>query len=171
MRKLVVLLIVIAFCASLPVICRADPVAQKLVWTRVAGVDHYGLQLSKSWLFDTLLVNDSTLTDTVAFVVIPGPGIYFWRVRSKATPVWGPFSQIWDFYITPPVKIADSLFAALRRLDSLTVALGALLNPGALVFRSEQIDTAGLFPPRAFMGYAGSVNTRGKVPVRWWRPR
>lgn len=171
MRKLAFLLALIAFLLLLPLICPAQPLAQRLIWTRVSGVDHYHLQLGRSWLLDTLIVDDTTRVDTTALVVVPGPGIYFWRLRSKAGTVWGPWSAIWDFYLCPPVAVADSLFRALRRLDSLVLVLQGLVKPRALVFRSEQLDSNATLPAGAYLGYLGTLNSRGKIPARWFRPK
>ncbi|MBI1805012.1 MAG: hypothetical protein HY033_03980 [Ignavibacteriae bacterium] len=73
-----------------------DPVP--LVWRKIADASMYHLELSTSNLFDSFVISDSSLTDTVFAVNGLDTGVaYFWRVRTKNTVGWGDFSPARSF--------------------------------------------------------------------------
>lgn len=89
-----------------------QPVTLTLNWTAPSGAAKYHLQVSTSSLFDTLAINDSTLTTTSKQV---GPlsfgTVYFWRVRasnSVSTGSFSPFSRFTTIPSPPAVIMANT---------------------------------------------------------------
>jgi photosystem II stability/assembly factor-like uncharacterized protein len=69
-----------------------------LAWNAAAGATRYHLQVATDISFSSLLVDESTLSNTV--FTIPGAAynqIYYWRVQAGNTSLWGPWSDIWKF--------------------------------------------------------------------------
>ncbi len=65
-------------------------------------VSRYHLQVATDRRFGTLLVNDSTLTDTTYMLRnLQAKTTYYWRVRAANTSGWGMFSAAWHFQVQP----------------------------------------------------------------------
>jgi len=72
-------------------------------WNKVTGATKYHLQVATDSLMKTLIVNDSSITDT--FKVYPGlndSGVYFWRVAAKNAKGAGDYSMIQKFDVSLP---------------------------------------------------------------------
>lgn len=87
------------------------PRTPTFAWFRVAGATAYHVQVSTSAAFTTLLVNDSTITDSTRQL---GPFPYgsqlYWRIRSRNTAGASVFTSAWTFTIMrePPATPALS---------------------------------------------------------------
>jgi hypothetical protein len=69
-----------------------------LVWNKPAFATNYRVQLSTDSLFNTLIVNDSTLTDSVRVVSgLISLTNYWWRVNAKNVGGTGVYSIVWKF--------------------------------------------------------------------------
>ena len=69
-----------------------------LVWTNAQYVESYRVQLSTDSLFNNLIINDSTLTDTIKTVSGLTPLTYYWwRVSAKNIAGTSPYSSAWKF--------------------------------------------------------------------------
>lgn len=91
-----------------------QPVAPRIVWTRVPRAATYRMQLSTDSLFRSTVFDDSTLADTGRTITgLARSTTYFWRVRARAaggisTSTWSPAQR----FITvpdPPATPALSL--------------------------------------------------------------
>jgi hypothetical protein len=73
----------------------------RLSWSRCEGALNYHMQVSHDSLFNTLLVNDSSLVDTSKLI---GPLAnelkYYWRMRSKNSSGVSGWSDRWNFTIS-----------------------------------------------------------------------
>ncbi len=79
-----------------------------LRWRLTSGATSYAVQLSADSTFTGgLIVNDSTLTDTLRPVSGLGTSTsYFWRVRALNVAGSGPWSPVWKFTtVFPPATI------------------------------------------------------------------
>ena len=89
------------------------PVSTTVRWSRVPNALAYYVQLGPDSTFATaLVVNDSTVTDTVQAVT--GLALntkYFWRVRAKTVGGIGPFSLVWNFRTVVPLPAAVILLS------------------------------------------------------------
>jgi hypothetical protein len=78
-------------------------------WQKVVGAARYQVQVAESSTFQNMLVNDSTVTDTVRQVSsLAYASTYYVRLRAKgATSSWSSFSTTVQFATTaaPPVII------------------------------------------------------------------
>jgi hypothetical protein len=75
-----------------------------LDWTDVSGVTGYTIQVSKSNLFSSLVVNTSpsgTLSAYTPSVNLPTGVMLYWRVRSKGTNGPGAWSAVYTFTVSP----------------------------------------------------------------------
>jgi type IX secretion system substrate protein/beta-propeller repeat-containing protein len=69
-----------------------------LVWYRVPNTTTYHVQVSTDSLFNTLILNDSTVTDSTRTVSgLINNTYYFWRVAAKNVVGTGPWSAVWKF--------------------------------------------------------------------------
>ena len=69
-----------------------------LVWNSVEFASKYKLQLASDTSFTNIILDDSTLTDTVKAVTNLSPLTdYYWRVNAKNISGTGPFSSVWHF--------------------------------------------------------------------------
>lgn len=84
-----------------------------LIWNKLPAAETYRLQVSTDSLFNVLIVNDSTLTDTTRVISGLNPLTYYWwRVNAKNIGGTGIHSNVWKFktmgaptqvtLITPP---------------------------------------------------------------------
>ena len=72
--------------------------ALNLVWQRSLGSVTYRIQLSTDSLFNTLLVNDSTVIDSVKAVAGLAPLTYYWwRVSAKGIGGTSLYSAVYKF--------------------------------------------------------------------------
>ncbi len=75
-----------------------QPVALTLEWSVSNSATTYHLQLALDSLFATLVVNDSTLTDTLRSVTgLQNLATYYWRVRGGNIGGFGPFGTVFNF--------------------------------------------------------------------------
>lgn len=81
-----------------------QPTTLSLTWAAAPGADSYELQVSTDSLFGTVILDDSTLTDTSHQVSGLAIGTaHYWRVNAKNTIGTGPWSDAWDFTTTTMV--------------------------------------------------------------------
>ncbi len=74
------------------------PTTLILRWSASAGAEAYRLQLSTDSLFESFVINDSTLTDTTRQVgPLSNKMKYYWRVNAKNTGGKSPWSEVWNF--------------------------------------------------------------------------
>jgi hypothetical protein len=80
-----------------------QPVTVNLRWTKTATSVNYHVQLSSDSLFNTLIVNDSTLTDSIRTAAGLTPlAKYWWRVRAKNAGGNSAFSSTYSFKVIGP---------------------------------------------------------------------
>jgi hypothetical protein len=75
---------------------------QTFIWTSSDSGIMYHLQISSDSLFQILLLNDSTLVDTLKQFSLTVNGIYFWHVRAKLNHVKSQWSETWKFTYASP---------------------------------------------------------------------
>lgn len=83
----------------------SEPLLTSLRWHASSGASTYRLQISTDHLFGTILLDDSTLTDTSRLSPSLDNGTtYYWRVRGKGAGGTGTYSTTWDFttVVAPP---------------------------------------------------------------------
>jgi hypothetical protein len=69
-----------------------------LRWKRTIAASAFRLQVAKDAGFTTLVVNDSTITDTLKQVGPLESNVkYYWRVRAKNVAGYGGYSSSWNF--------------------------------------------------------------------------
>ncbi len=90
---------------------------QTLLWTSSDSGTNYHVQVSTDSLFQSLIINDSTLVDTSKQIQLTINGTYFWRVRAKLNNVKSDWSATrkftyasvnkW-FLVSVPLLVSDS---------------------------------------------------------------
>jgi|GEM_PF-982822 photosystem II stability/assembly factor-like uncharacterized protein len=68
-----------------------------LIWNISQGADNYGIQVATDSLFENLIVNDSTVTDTTKKVSLASLTTYYWRVDARNAGGNSAYSNVWDF--------------------------------------------------------------------------
>jgi hypothetical protein len=69
-----------------------------LAWYRAQGAVNYRVQLSTDSLFNTLILNDSTVTDSTRTVSgLTNNVWHYWRVNGRNAGGTGPWSEVWKF--------------------------------------------------------------------------
>ena len=75
-----------------------QPINLTLTWNQAQGANTYYLQLSNSSTFNSLILNDSTLTGTSRQTGnLNSSSVYYWRVAAKNAYGTSPWSDIWNF--------------------------------------------------------------------------
>jgi len=73
-----------------------------LVWYKVSNEANYRVQVATDSLFNILVVNDSTLTDSTKTVsILQNNTWYYWRVNGRNAVGSGPWSTVWKFKTGP----------------------------------------------------------------------
>jgi hypothetical protein len=116
-----------------PDLANGQPRNITLLWRRVFGATSYRLQVSMDPLFGSLLLDDSTLTDTAAVLNdLEYATKYYWRVRSESPSLTSLFSPTRSFttvgLLAAPVLVLP--------------ADGSSLSPGDLTFTWTSVPTA-----------------------------
>jgi photosystem II stability/assembly factor-like uncharacterized protein len=75
-----------------------NPVNLNLVWIKSKYATFYNLVLATDSLFSNIVLNDSTLTDSVKTINNLTPLTnYYWKVRAKNNVGWSSFSSFYNF--------------------------------------------------------------------------
>ncbi|MDD5363649.1 MAG: hypothetical protein PHN88_16115 [Ignavibacteria bacterium] len=83
-----------------------------LVWTKPQSTIGYNVLLATDTGFTNIIINDSTLTDSVKAVTNLNPlTTYYWKVRAKNASNWGSFSSVWNFTTQAPVTGVPNLIS------------------------------------------------------------
>lgn len=73
-------------------------ISLNLIWNKCPGAVNYRVQVATDSLFNNLILNDSTLTDSTFLISGLTPLTnYWWRVNAKNIGGIGPFSEVWKF--------------------------------------------------------------------------
>ena len=82
-----------------------QPTSITLQWSATAGASRYRLQISTDTPFQSCVLEDSTVTDTLRHVgPLSNNMRYYWRVRGENPASKGSYSDIWNFLtaVAPP---------------------------------------------------------------------
>jgi uncharacterized repeat protein (TIGR02543 family) len=75
-------------------------------WPDIPGAASYQLQVSQNSAFSSLAVNQTTTASTyLPTVNLPANTLLYWRVRTKAGWVYGPWSPVWNFTTGNPPSV------------------------------------------------------------------
>ena len=86
------------------------------------AITNYWYELASDSLFASIILRDSTLTDTTASVTsLSYITKYYWRVKAKNPTGWGIFSSVWNFTTVPPAPVAPTLLTPANNSVDLTV--------------------------------------------------
>ena len=72
-----------------------------LVWYKVSNAANYYVQVATDSLFNILVVDDTTLTDSTKAIsgLLQNNTWYYWRVNGRNAAGLGPWSDIWRFAV------------------------------------------------------------------------
>ncbi|HID94322.1 MAG TPA: right-handed parallel beta-helix repeat-containing protein, partial [bacterium (Candidatus Stahlbacteria)] len=68
-------------------------------WSDVPDATRYHLQVANDTLFESPLIDDSTLTESAYTAAALADGLYFWRVRAAKSYLWSDWSPTWNLMI------------------------------------------------------------------------
>lgn len=75
-----------------------NPVNTYLVWSKPQYATGYNVVLATDAAFTNVVLNDSTLTDSLKALTNLNPlTTYYWKVRAQNVTGWGTFSSVFDF--------------------------------------------------------------------------
>jgi len=86
-----------------------QPLSTTIKWHPALSASSYHLQVARDTLFTTIVVDDSTITDTTKAVSGLSPFTkYFWRVSGKNAGAIGDYSGPWNFttFVLVPTPIS-----------------------------------------------------------------
>ena len=111
-----------------------DPPSFTARWRKVVDATGYHVQLADNSSFLNLLVNDSTLTDTLRQVSSLTSGkTYYIRVRAKSASSWSSYSTTVQFSTSSPLPTAPVLLAPRQ---------GWVISPVWLYIRWQKVSGA-----------------------------
>jgi hypothetical protein len=113
-------------------------------------VSNYWFELSNDSLFSTLVVRDTTLTDTTKFVTgLSYTTSYYWRVKAKNQIGWGSFSNRFKFTtLTPTLSLNLKVYlegfwdGSTQVSDTTMVYLASATTPYAYVDTAKVVLSA-----------------------------
>lgn len=111
-------------------------------WYRVNSATTYHVQLSNDPGFTTLLVNDSTITDTLRSIGgLNNNTFYYWRVRARNAQGTSGWSETWSFRTVQTPPGAPTLVAPLNNSTGLPTSV--ILQWNSVIFAtSYQVEVA-----------------------------
>lgn len=124
-----------------------QPTAGTVRWNPVAGAQLYHVQIATSSAFTSLIVNDSTLSDTTSlFNGLSYKTNYYWRVRASNSDGWGNFSTaaLFTTIVASPSEPVLQIPLDGAISQSINPTLGWTLVPGATNYRL-QVSVDSLF--------------------------
>jgi hypothetical protein len=99
-----------------------QPLTLTIVWRKSINAASYRLQIATDAGFNTLILNDSTLTDSLRLVSgLTQLTTYYWRVNAKDIGGTGPYSTIWSFTTLNPL-VAPTLISPLNNATNVIQA-------------------------------------------------
>ena len=111
-----------------------------LIWSKRIDALKYNVILSTDSLFTSIILNDSTLTDTIKNVTsLSFLTNYFWKVRIKDSTGWRPFSNKWKFTTTAGLPLNLKVYlegfwnGTNQVSDTVNIYLAGSLSPHNLV--------------------------------------
>jgi photosystem II stability/assembly factor-like uncharacterized protein len=76
----------------------SNPINLSLIWTKPQYATGYNVVLATDAGFSNIVLNDSTLTDSVKALTNLAPlTTYYWKVRAKNIAGWGSYSTVYNF--------------------------------------------------------------------------
>ncbi len=152
------------------------PVSLSLVWNKALSAISYGLQLSTDSLFNTLIVNDSTLTDTTRSVSgLSNLTNYWWRVNAKNAGGISAYSSAFKFTTIIAASLAPTLVSPANNSVGNLTALTLVWNKSASAVNYRvQLSTDSLFSSLIVNDSTLTDSTKavsGLNPLTnyWWR--
>jgi parallel beta-helix repeat protein len=161
-----------------------------LSWERAMGAVTYRLQVSLESWFSTILVNDSTITETLKSIGLLQNGrTYFWRVNAKNEGGSSSWSQVRSFTTTVAAPLGSAYYVSPSGNDSnpgteslpwKTLAkAGSAATAGVTVYIKQGIYRERLVPvnsgtadgPITFTSYPGDsviITGVGMTPAPDW---
>lgn len=135
------------------------PLTTNFNWSKIDTAQSYRLQVSTDSLFNTIIVNDSTLIDTFKIVSGLSKGTkYFWRVIAKSVSGIIYQSVTWKFTTVLPIRLNLTvipeamyfpLFNQLSRRDTVSVYLRSAVSPFSKIDSAkgiiDSLNFSGLF--------------------------
>jgi transposase-like protein len=104
------------------------PVSTSLTWHASAGATSYQVQLTADSTFATLLINDSTVTDTSRVVGLVNSTRYYWRVSAQNSSDISAYSSIRTFFTAPLTPAAPALIAPAQNALNVPVSTTLIWN-------------------------------------------
>lgn len=137
-----------------------QPVSLNLVWFKSTGATSYRVQLATDSLFTNIIVNDSTLTDSIRAVSgLNNLTNYWWRVNAKNVAGTSAFTTAWKFTTAP---LAPAVV-------NLSVIPGGFYNSGTGrlnmrdTIRVYLVDSATCVKVDSTRGVVDSVNFQASI--------
>jgi hypothetical protein len=83
-----------------------QPISPLFIWRNDSTAETYRLQISSDTNFTSLVIDDSTITDTTESfsITLASDTKYFWRVLAKNFIGYGNWSDIFEFTVTKEIK-------------------------------------------------------------------
>jgi hypothetical protein len=122
-----------------------------LTWEDVANSTGYYLQISNSAEFSSILLNDSTITDTEKTLLL-GKSSYYWRVRARSGDINGFWQLPRRFSVNAPAIPFASSAGSIYKDEALDVCSDSLGN----VYTVGYISGQARFADDIILSHSGS---------------
>jgi len=124
-----------------------NPVNINLVWNKSGNASSYNIIVATDAAFLNVVVNDSTLADTVNAVTgLNYLSTYYWKVRAKNSSGWSAFSTSWNFTTIVSLPGTPVLISPLNNASGQSLALSLVWSKiGTASFYNIQLSTDPVF--------------------------
>jgi serine protease AprX len=152
--------------------------ALALFWSRSRWAITYRVQVATDPLFTTILLNDSTVSDTVRLLAGLGHGAtYYWRVSARNIYGTSAFSAIFSFSTSAQPPAATTLVSPADGAVDLPTAVTLIWNPAAMATRyhvqaaGDSLFTSAVLDDSTITGISTSFSGLSYSTLWFWRVR
>lgn len=153
-----------------------QPLALNLVWTKPAYALSYRVQLATDAGFTNIILNDSTLTDSLKSVTgLNNNTTYYWRVNAKNIAGTSTYSVVWNFTTILPIPQPPALISPVNNAINQPLALNLVWSkpPFATNYRVQLATDTGftnlIINDSTLTDSVKAVSGLSNLTSYWWR--
>ena len=153
-----------------------NPTSLTLIWNKSANATSYRVQVATDSLFNSIIVNDSTLTDSTKSISgLSDNTSYWWRVNAKNGGGTSAYSTSYKFStnaaVPPPPLLVSPADNSVGNLTSLTLVWNKSLNATSyrIQLSSDSLFNALIVNDSTLTDSTRAISGLNPLVSYWWR--